>query len=146
MKIFQEYILESVEIMGDSLQYIMKLMEEKEMLSRLMRFERDSVGDLTSISFDVSDVSPKRREYIFSVLQENGFKTATIEFHDWNKLWLISIERLRIQRKSSAQSLISAFYRGLTTNESKPADKPEEKKKSMLERILGKKIQSDNGK
>lgn len=146
MKIFEDYLTESVEIMGDSLQYVMKLMEEKEMISRLMRFERDSVGDLTSISFDVSDISPKRREYIISILQEGGFRTAMIEFHEWNKLWLISIERLRIQRKSSAQALISTIYRGLTANPSKPAQEPEEKKPSMLERIIGKKIPNKDAK
>ena len=146
MKIFEEYLTESVEIMGDSLQYVMKIMEEKEMLSRLIRFERDSVGDLTSISFDVCDISPKRREYIISILQEGGFRTAMIEFHEWNKLWLISIERLRIQRKSSAQALISLIYRGLTSNPSKPAQEPEIKKPSMLERILGKKFPNKDAK
>ena len=69
-----------------------------------------------------------------------------IEFHEWNKLWLISIERLRIQRKSSAQALISLIYRGLTSNPSKPAQEPEIKKPSMLERILGKKFPNKDAK
>lgn len=142
MKIFEDYLSESVELMRDSLQYVSNLMEEREILSRLIRFERDSLGDLTSISFDVSDMSPKRREEAIKNLQENGFKNATIEFHDWNKLWLISIDRIRIQRKSTANSLVSTFYSSLVTK-SKPDSKEEvteEKGKtaSMLDRIMGK--------
>lgn len=142
MKIFQDYLSESVELMRDSLQYVTSLLEEKEIFSRLIRFERDSIGDLTSISFDVSDVSPKKRESIVKNLHENGFKNATIEFHDWNKLWLVSIERIRIQRKSTANSLVTTFYSSLTEKaEPKPGSKPEEKeeeKQSMLIRIMGK--------
>lgn len=138
MKIFQEYLTESVEIMRDSLQYITNLLEEKEMLSRLIRFERDSIGDLTSISLDVSDLSPQKREMIIKSLQENGFKNATIEFHDWNKLWLISIERIRVQRKSTANSLVNTFYYALT-NKGEHSNKEETKEKpSMLQRIMGK--------
>lgn len=143
MKIFQDYLSESVEMMRDSLQYVTSLLEEKEILSRLIRFERDSIGDLTSISFDVSDVSPKKRESIVKNLHENGFKNASIEFHDWNKLWLVSIERIRIQRKSTANSLVTTFYSSLTEKvESAPESKPEnkeEEKQSMLIRIMGKK-------
>lgn len=143
MKIFQDYLSESVELMRDSLHYVTTLLEEKEILSRLIRFERDSIGDLTSISFDVSDISPKKREIIVKNLQENGFKNATIEFHDWNKLWLISIERIRIQRKSTANSLVNIFYSSLTEKPQPSApteEKPEEndKKQSMLIRIMGK--------
>ncbi len=143
MKIFQDYLSESVELMRDSLHYVTSLLEEKEILSRLIRFERDSIGDLTSISFDVSDVSPKKRENIVKNLHENGFKNASIEFHDWNKLWLVSIERIRVQRKSTANSLVTTFYSSLTEKvESQPQSKPEEKeeeKQSMLIRIMGKK-------
>jgi len=142
MKIFQDYLSESVELMRDSLHYVTTLLEEKEILSRLIRFERDSIGDLTSISFDVSDISPKKREIVVKNLQENGFKNATIEFHDWNKLWLISIERIRIQRKSTANSLVNIFYSSLTEKPEAPStqEKPEEdgKKQSMLIRIMGK--------
>lgn len=143
MKIFQDYLSESVELMRDSLHYVTTLLEEKEILSRLIRFERDSIGDLTSISFDVSDISPKKREIVVKNLQENGFKNATIEFHDWNKLWLISIERIRIQRKSTANSLVNIFYSSLTEKPQPSAsteEKPEEsdKKQSMLIRIMGK--------
>lgn len=142
MKIFEDYLSESVELMRDSLQYVTSLMEEKEILPRLIRFERDSLGDLTSISLDVSDMSPKRREEAIKNLQENGFKNATIEFHDWNKLWLISIDRIRIQRKSTANSLVSTFYSSLVSKP-KPDSKEEiteEKGKtsSMLDRIMGK--------
>ena len=143
MKIFQDYLSESGELIRDSLEYITSLLEEKEILSRLVRFERDSIGDLTSISFDVSDVSPKKRENIIKNLHENGFKNATIEFHDWNKLWLISIERIRVQRKSTANSLVTTFYYSLiekaeSTPQSKQDDKKDEKQ-SMLIRIMGKK-------
>jgi hypothetical protein len=140
MKIFQEYLTESVEIMRDSLQYVTKLLEEKEILSRLIRFERDSIGDLTSISLDVSDISPNKRETIIKNLHENGFKNATIEFHDWNKLWLISIERIRIQRKSTANSLVTTFYSSLTNKGEITHNSSEESKEkpSMLQRIMGK--------
>ena len=145
MKEFKEYLTESVEVMGDSFEYIQSLHEEKDILSRLMKFERDSVGDLTGISFDVNDLSPKKRESIIASMHKYGFKNATIEFHDWNKLWLISVERIRIQRKSSANALINSFYFGLTESSSTSEMTKEEKKISMLERILGKKIIKKNG-
>lgn len=145
MKEFKEYLTESVEVMGDSFEYIQSLLEEKDILSRLMKFERDSVGDLTGISFDVNDLSPKKRESIIASMHKYGFKNATIEFHDWNKLWLISVERIRIQRKSSANALINSFYFGLTESSSTSEMTKEEKKISMLERILGKKIIKKNG-
>lgn len=142
MKIFNEYLMESIETMGDSLQYILTLLKEKELMSRLIGFERDSVGDLTSISFDVSDISPKRREFIVSCLHESGYKNATIEFHEWNKLWLISIERIRVQRKSTANNIVSTFYNALTKKqESQTAPSQTDmvkEKPSMLDRIIGK--------
>ena len=140
MKEFKEYLTESIEVMGDSFEYIQSLLEEKDIFSRLMKFERDSVGDLTGISFDVNDLSPKKRESIIASMHKYGFKNATIEFHDWNKLWLISVDRIRIQRKSSANALINSFYFGLTESSSTSQMTKEEKKISMLERILGKKI------
>ncbi len=144
MKIFNEYLIESIETMGDSLQYILGLLKEKELISRLVAFERDSVGDLTSISFDVSDISPKKREYIVSCFHANGYKNATIEFHEWNKLWIICIERIRIQRKSTANNLVSTFYNCLTkkheTQNHSDSIEPKEEKPSMFERITGKKI------
>ena len=145
MKEFKEYLTESVEVMGDSFEYIQSLLEEKDIFSRLMKFERDSVGDLTGISFDVNDLSPKKRESIIASMHKYGFKNANIEFHDWNKLWLISVERIRIQRKSSANALINSFYFGLTESSSTSEMTKEEKKISMLERILGKKIIKNNG-
>jgi hypothetical protein len=138
MKEFKEYLTESVEVMGDSFEYIQNLLSEKNMLGRLMKFERDSVGDLTSISFDVNDISSKKRENIISYMHKYGFKNATIEFHDWNKLWLISIDRIRIQRKSSASALINSFYTGLIESPTASGESKEEKKLSMLDRILGK--------
>ncbi len=138
MKEFKEYLNESVEVMGDSFEYIQNLLSEKNMLGRLMRFERDSVGDLTSIAFDVNDISPKKRENIINYMHKYGFKNATIEFHDWNKLWLISIDKIRIQRKSSANALINSFYTGLIESPIKSEETKEEKKLSMLDRILGK--------
>lgn len=138
MKEFKDYLSESIEVMGDSFEYIQKLLTEKNMLGRLMKFERDSVGDLTSISFDVNDISPKKRENIISYMHKYGFKNATIEFHDWNKLWLITIDRIRIQRKSSANALINSFYTGLVETPSNSEQTKEEKKISMLDRILGK--------
>ena len=143
MKEFKEYLTESIEVMGDSFEYIQSLLEEKDIFSRLMKFERDSVGDLTGISFDVNDLSPKKRENIVASMHKYGFKNATIEFHDWNKLWLISVDRIRIQRKSSANALINSFYFGLTESSSQMTK--EEKKISMLERILGKKIIKKDG-
>jgi hypothetical protein len=140
MKEFKEYLAESIEIMGDSFEYIQELLEDKNMFSRLMKFERDSVGDLTGIAFDVNDLSPQKREKIIASMHKYGFKNATIEFHDWNKLWLITVERIRIQRKSSANALINSFYFGLTESSSNKEVTKEEKKISMLERILGKKI------
>ncbi len=150
MKEFREYLAESVETMGDSLEYIMSLLDEKGISSRLLRFERDSIGDLTSISFDVNDVSPKKRESIIATLQKQGFKTASIEFHDWNKLWTISVDRIRIQRKSSANTLINSVFNGIVESPSKSIDiQKDTEKKSMLERIIGKtfpkKEQSPNG-
>jgi hypothetical protein len=109
-----------------------------------MKFERDSVGDLTGIAFDVNDISPKKRESIINSLHKYGFKNANIEFHDWNKLWLINIDRIRIQRKSTANSLVNSFYFGLTENSVKNPENKDEKKLSMLERILGKKITKEN--
>jgi hypothetical protein len=131
--------------MGDSFEYIQSLLEEKDIFSRLMKFERDSVGDLTGISLDVNDLSPKKRENIIASMHKYGFKNATIEFHDWNKLWLISVERIRIQRKSSANVLINSFYLGLTESSSISQMTREEKKISMLERILGKNIIKKDG-
>lgn len=64
MKEFKEYLTESVEVMGDSFEYIQSLLEEKDIFSRLMKFERDSVGDLTGISFDVNDLSPKKEKVL----------------------------------------------------------------------------------
>jgi len=145
MKEFKEYLTESIEVMGDSFEYIQSLLEEKDIFSRLMKFERDSVGDLTGISLDVNDLSPKKRENIIASMHKYGFKNATIEFHDWNKLWLISVERIRIQRKSSANVLINSFYLGLTESSSISQMTREEKKISMLERILGKKIIKKDG-
>lgn len=140
MKEFKEYLAESIEVMGDSFEYIQELMEEKGIFSRLMKFERDSVGDLTGISFDVNDLSPKKRESIINSMHKYGFKNATIEFHDWNKLWLITVDRIRIQRKSSANALINSFYFGLIESPKISSEAKEDKKISMLERILGKKI------
>ena len=57
---------------------------------------------------------------------------------------LISIDRIRIQRKSSANALINSFYFGLTESSSNKPLSTEEKKQSMLERILGKKIEKNN--
>lgn len=145
MKEFKEYLTESVEVMGDSFEYIQGLLKEKDIFSRLMKFERDSVGDLTGISFDVNDLAPKKRESIIASMHKYGFKNATIEFHDWNKLWLISVERIRIQRKSSANALINSFFYGLTESSSTTQMTKEEKKISMLERILGKKIIKKDG-
>lgn len=144
MKEFKEYLIESVEVMGDSFEYLQKLLEEKGLLARLMRFERDSVGDLTGIAFDVNDISSSKRENIINTLHKYGFKNATIEFHDWNKLWLITIDRIRIQRKSSANALVNSFYFGLTETPSKGTETKEEKKLSMLERIMGKKLNKDD--
>lgn len=144
MKEFKEYLAESIEIMGDSFEYIQELLEEKNLLSRLMKFERDSVGDLTGIAFDVNDLSTQKREKIIASMHKYGFKNATLEFHDWNKLWLITVERIRIQRKSSANALINSFYFGLTESSSNKEVTKEEKKISMLERILGKKITKKN--
>jgi hypothetical protein len=137
---FKQYLAESVEVMGDSLEYITTLLEEKSILSRLVRFERDSIGDLTSIAFDVNDLSPKKRENIIASLQKHGFKTASIEFHDWNKLWIVSIERIRIQRKSSANALVSSIYYGIVEQPKKQekVEGVQDGKKSMLERIIGK--------
>lgn len=145
MKEFKEYLTESVEVMGDSFEYIQGLLKEKDIFSRLMKFERDSVGDLTGISFDVNDLAPKKRESIIASMHKYGFKNANIEFHDWNKLWLISVERIRIQRKSSANALINSFFYGLTESSSTAQMTKEEKKVSMLERILGKKIIKKDG-
>lgn len=145
MKEFKEYLTESVEVMGDSFEYIQGLLKEKDIFSRLMKFERDSVGDLTGISFDVNDLAPKKRESIIASMHKYGFKNANIEFHDWNKLWLISVERIRIQRKSSANALINSFFYGLTESLSTAQMTKEEKKVSMLERILGKKIIKKDG-
>jgi hypothetical protein len=144
MKEFKDYLAESIEVMGDSFEYIQNLLDEKGILSRLMKFERDSVGDLTGIAFDVNDISPKKRESIINSLHKYGFKNANIEFHDWNKLWLINIDRIRIQRKSTANSLVNSFYFGLTENSVKNPENKDEKKLSMLERILGKKITKEN--
>ena len=144
MKEFKEYLSESIEVMGDSFEYIQEILKEKNIFSRLMKFERDSVGDLTCISFDVNDLSPSKRENIIASLRKYGFKNANIEFHDWNKVWLISIDRIRIQRKSSANALINSFYFGLTESSSNKPLSTEEKKQSMLERILGKKIEKNN--
>lgn len=140
MKEFKDYLAESVETMGDSLDYISTILEEKGISSRLLRFERDSIGDLTSIAFDVNDLSPKKRENIVNSLHKFGFKTANIEFHDWNKLWIISIDRIRIQRKSSANALINSLYLGIIENPKKDIEtsNPKSEKKSMLERIIGK--------
>jgi hypothetical protein len=140
MKEFKDYLAESIEVMGDSFEYIQSLMEDKNILARLMKFERDSVGDLTGITFDVNDISPKKRESIINSMHKYGFKNATIEFHDWNKIWLISVDRIRIQRKSSANALINSFYFGLTDSPKVSTETKEEKKTSMLERILGKKL------
>lgn len=145
MKEFKEYLAESIEIMGDSFEYIQELLEEKNIFSRLMKFERDSVGDLTGIAFDVNDLSPKKREMIIASMHKYGFKNAAIEFHDWNKLWLITVDRIRIQRKSSANALINSFYFGLIDSSSNNKETTkEEKKVSMLERIIGKKITKKN--
>jgi len=144
MKEFKDYLAESIGVMGDSFEYIQNLLDEKGILSRLMKFERDSVGDLTGIAFDVNDISPKKRESIINSLHKYGFKNANIEFHDWNKLWLINIDRIRIQRKSTANSLVNSFYFGLTENSVKNPENKDEKKLSMLERILGKKITKEN--
>jgi len=140
MKVFREYLAESVETMGDSLEYIMSLLDEKSISSRLLRFERDSIGDLTSIAFDVNDLSAKKREGIIASLKKYGFKTASIEFHDWNKLWIISVDRIRIQRKSSANALINSLYMGIVGNSQSEtqSESKETDKKSMLERIIGK--------
>ncbi len=138
MKIFSEHVNESIESIGNSLEFILSLLDEKELSSRLFKFERDSMGDITSIGFDVNDVSTKKRELIVRSLHRNGFKTAALEFHDWNKVWIINIDRIRIQRKSTAVALVSGFYYGLIDNPgSKSIDQPIAKP-SMLDRLMGK--------
>lgn len=135
MKIFNDYINESSESIGNSMEYILQLLEEKEMSSRLSRFERDAIGDITSIAFDVNDLTPKKREDIIASLHRNGFRTAAIEFHDWNKIWTISIDKIRIQRKSTANILIQIIYFGISnTNVVQPQA---EQKSSMLDRLMG---------